>query len=412
MPAFSYQALDAKGKKVKGVIEGDSERQVRGLLRNKQLKPLDVKTTHKRQQSKSSSSSSGGGFSFGGPRLKQRDLSLLTRQLASLVQSGLPLDEVLQATAKQTKKPQVKTILLQVRSRVLEGLGLAQAMAELPKVFDHLYRAMIRAGESSGYLGPVLDQLAEYTERSQETTQKLKNAMIYPIVMLVVSIAVVSLLMVKVVPKLMGLFENSKQELPSVTKALIAISDFLVNYGLVLLLVMVGIGFVVIWLLKSEARQKKWHAIQLKLPVFGELILQAQCARYSSTLGLLTNSGVPLLDALKIAAEVLTNRMLKSASAEVALSVQEGMSLSKALNQVDVFPPLLVQMVASGEANGELATQLNHVAKNQERDLAFTVDSAMGLLEPFMVLFMGGMVIFIVMAILLPIFQINQMVGN
>lgn len=413
MPAYSYQALDAKGKKVKGVIEGDTERHVRGLLRNKQLKPLEVKTTHKRQQVKKGSSGGGSTFSgFGGPRLKTRDLSLLTRQLASLVQSGLPLDEVLQATAKQTKKPQAKTILLQVRSRVLEGLGLAQSMAELPKVFDHLYRAMIKAGESSGYLGPVLEQLAEYTERSQETTQKLKNAMIYPIVMLTVSIIVVSLLMVKVVPKLMGLFENSKQELPAVTKVLIGMSDFLVNYGVLLLFAMVGVGFVVVWLLKSEAREKKWHAIQLKLPVFGELILQAQCARYSNTLGLLTNSGVPLLDSLKIAAEVLTNKKLKSASAEVALSVQEGMSLSKALNQVDVFPPLLVQMVASGEANGELAAQLNHVARNQERDLAFTVDSAMGLLEPFMVLFMGGMVIFIVMAILLPIFQINQMVGN
>ncbi|WNO08978.1 type II secretion system inner membrane protein GspF [Teredinibacter sp. KSP-S5-2] len=412
MPAFTYQALDAKGKKVKGVIEGDSERHVRNQLRAKQLKPLTVKSSHKKAANDNNKSSGFSlNFNLGGPRLGYRDISLLTRQLASLIQSGLPLDEVLQATAKQSRKPAAKTIMLQVRSRVLEGLSLAQSMAELPRVFDHLYRAMIRAGESSGYLGPVLEQLADYTERSQETKQKLQMAMIYPITMLVVSITVVSILMVKVVPKLMGLFENSKTELPFATKLLIAMSNFLVNYGFFLLLGVVGVAIFISWLLKSESRQKKWHKMQLKLPVFGNLILQSQSARYSSTLGLLTNSGVPLLEALKIAAQVLTNRVLKEASAEVAMSVQEGMSLNKALAQVDVFPPLLVQMVASGEANGQLAEQLLHVSKNQERELEFSVNTAMGLLEPFMVLFMGGMVVFIVMAILLPIFKLNQMVG-
>lgn len=409
MGAYSYQALDAKGKKVKGVIEGDSERHVRTQLRNKQLKPLDVKTT---RQKAGDSKSGGGGFSlsFGGPTMNYRDVSLVTRQLASLVQSGLPLDEVLQSTAKQSRKPAIKTIVLQVRSRVLEGLSLAQAMAELPKVFDNLYRAMVRAGESSGYLGPVLEQLAEYTERSQETRQKLKMAMVYPIIMILVSISVVTLLMVKVVPKLVGLFERNKQELPGITEFLIASSNFLVNYGFLLLLG--GIGLVVgfKWLIKAEPRRKKWHRIVLRMPITGNLVLQAESARYASTLGLLANSGVPLLEALRIASQVLTNTELRSASAEVAVMVQEGSSLHKALDSVGVFPPLLVQMAASGEANGRLAEQLLHASRNQERELEFTVNTALGLMEPLMVLFMGGVVTFIVIAILLPIFQMNQLV--
>ncbi len=412
MAAYSYQALDVKGKKVKGILEGDSERHVRTQLRGRQLKPLEVKST--RSKNNSAGSESLGvklGFNLGGPSMGHRDVSLVTRQLASLVQSGLPLDEVLQACAKQSRKPSIKTIILQVRSRVLEGLSLAQAMAELPRVFDNLYRAMIRAGESSGFLGPVLEQLADYTERAQETKQKIKGAMVYPIVMVLVSITVVTLLMVKVVPQLVGLFERSKQELPGVTTFLIGASDFLVDYGLFLLLGAVALFVGLNWLLKAPSRKKKWHKIQLKLPLFGGFILQAETARYASTLGLLVNSGVPLLDSLKIAAQVLSNLQLKEASVEVAAMVQEGSSFHKALDQVDAFPPLLVQMVASGEANGKLSEQLLHAARNQERELEFSVNTLMGLMEPMMILFMGGMVTFIVMAILLPIFQMNQMVG-
>jgi len=407
MGAYSYQALDAKGRKVKGVLEGDSERHVRNQLRSKQLKPLQVKTTRQKPGEKSSS---GFSLSLGRPHMGYRDVSLVTRQLASLVQSGLPLDEVLASCAKQARKPAAKTIMLQVRSRVLEGLSLAQSMAEMPKVFDNLYRAMVKAGESSGYLGPVLEQLADYTERSQETKQKMKMAMVYPIVMLIVSVSVVTLLMVKVVPKLVGLFERNKQELPAVTEFLIASSNFLVNYGIFVLLAIVAMVFGFQWLLKSEKRLRRWHQMKLKMPVLGNLELQAESARYASTLGLLANSGVPLLEGLRIASQVLTNRQLKSASAEVAIAVQEGSSLHKALDSVGVFPPLLVQMAASGEANGKLAEQLLHAARNQERELEFTVNTAMGLMEPFMVLFMGGVVTFIVVAILLPIFQMNQLV--
>ena len=412
MAAFSYQAIDPKGKKVKGVIEGDSERHVRNQLRTRQLKPIDVRSS--RQGTAANSTKSGGvsffKFSYGTPSLGHKDVALITRQMASLVQSGLPLDEVLASAAKQSRKPTIKSIILQVRSRVLEGLSLAQAMAELPKVFDNLYRAMIKAGESSGYLGPVLEQLADYTERAQETKQKLKSAMVYPMVMVMVAVGVVTLLMVKVVPQLTGLFERNKQDLPFVTEVLIGSSNFLVNYGLYLFFAIIALVVLVQKLLQEPGRKKRWHGIQLKIPVLGEFILQAETARYASTLGLLAASGVPLLEGLKIASQVLTNTKMRDASIEVANAVQEGTSLNKALDQVDIFPPLLVQMVASGEANGKLDEQLIHVAKNQERELNYSVDALMGLLEPAMILFMALVVGFIVMAILSPIFQMNQMI--
>lgn len=409
MPAYSYQALDPKGKKVKGVLEGDSERQVRSQLRTRDLKPLDVKSV--RGRSPVSNSGKTGGFSFGGPRMSSREVSLFTRQLASLVQSGLPLDEVLAAAAKQSRKPAIKSIVLQIRSRIVEGLSLAQALGEMPKVFDNLYRAMIRAGESSGYLGPVLEQLAEYTERSQETSQKLKSAMVYPIVMVCISIIIVSVMMVKVVPQLVGLFENNGRELPFITRLLIGISDFMVGWGWLLVIAIFGFAALVRWLLTDEKRRKRWHAVLLKMPIFGNFMLQSETARYASTLGLLAKSGVPLLEALKIATQVLDNLVLKDASKQIAVMVQEGASLSKALDHVDAFPPLLVQMVASGEANGRLSEQLEYAARNQERELEFSVNAVMSLMEPAMILFMAGMVGFIVMAILLPIFEMNDLAG-
>ncbi len=409
MSAFSYQALDPKGKTVKGVIEGDSERQVRGLLRAKNLRPLDVISTHKREPINAKSTKK---FSlFGGPtKLGYKDISLVTRQLASLIQSGLPLDEVLQATATQSRKPAIKSLMLQVRARVLEGLSLAQAMGEAPKAFDTLYRAMIRAGESAGFLGAVLEQLADYTEKSQETRQKMQMAMIYPIVLVVVCLGVVTGLMAFVVPKLIVLFKNSKKALPFITDLLIATSNLVVNYGVFIFIGMVGAVFLFKHLLKEPERQLRWHKFILHWPLVGELVRTAEAARYANTLGLLVKSGVPLVEGLRISSQVLGNRHIQKSSLGVAVSVQEGMSFNKALDQCGEFPPLLVQMAASGEANGQLAEQLLHAAKNQERELSYTLGTLMGLMEPAMILIMAGIVGFVVMAIMLPIFQLNQMV--
>ncbi|MCR6653006.1 MAG: type II secretion system inner membrane protein GspF [Cellvibrionaceae bacterium] len=414
MGAYSYQALDANGKTVKGVLEGDSERHVRSLLRQRQLKPLDVRSSSQKRKSAANPESSGGRrlFGSGGPKLNHKEIALVTRQLASLLQSGLPLDEVLQAAATQSRKPAIKSLLLQVRSRVLEGLSLAQAMAEAPRAFNTLYRAMVKAGESAGFLGPVLEQLAEYTESSQETRQKIQMAMMYPIVLLCVSMGVVMALMAFVVPKLTGMFSQTKQKLPLITEILIGTSDFIVNYGVFVLIGIIGAIVLFKQLLKAPERQLRWHRLLLKMPLFGGFIRVSEAARYANTLGLLVKSGVPLLEALRIASQVLSNRVMQEAAKAIAVSVQEGTSLSRAMDQVDEFPPLIVQMVASGEANGQLADQLLHAARNQERELSFTLGTMMGLMEPAMILFMAGIVFFIVMAIMLPIFQMNQMVGR
>ncbi len=418
MAAFNYQALDATGKTVKGVIEGDNERQVRGLLRQRGLRPLDVKSTiAKAAYSKAGAAVPEPGLlgflrlgAQQGIKLSTKDTSLVTRQLASLVQSGLPLDEVLAACANQSRKPHIKAMVLQVRSRVLEGLSLTQAMAEHPKTFNDLYRAMVKAGESAGFLGPVLEQLADYTETSQETSQKVKGAMTYPLILFVVSIGVVTALMAFVVPKLVGIFESQKAELPLMTKVLIGMSNFILNYGLLTLGALVGLVFVLRQYLKIPKNQLAWHRLQLRLPLFGELVRTAEAARYSSTLGLLVKSGVPVLEALKIAAQVLSNRHIQAAGREVAVMVKEGAGIAKAMDQAEEFPPLLVQMVASGETNGQLSEQLLHAASNQQRELQFTMATLMSLLEPLTILFMAGMVGFIVMAILKPMYQLNQMV--
>lgn len=414
MSAFSYQAIDANGKTVKGVIDGDSERHVRTLLRQKQLKPIEVKGANQRKKTGAAAANGERKFSMrsGGPRLNYKDIALVTRQLASLLQSGLPLDSVLHAAATQSRKPAIKSLLLQVRSRVLEGLSLAQAMSESPRAFDTLYRAMVKAGESAGFLGPVLEQLAEYTENSQETRQKIKMAMMYPVVLLCVSMGVVMALMAFVVPKLTGMFTQSKQKLPGITEFLIASSDFIVNYGIFVLVGMIGLVVLFKQAIKVPERRLKWHRFLLKVPLFGEFIRTSEAARYANTLGLLVKSGVPLLEGLRIAAQVLTNRVIQDAALAVAVSVQEGSAFHKALDQSGEFPPLLVQMAASGEQNGQLADQLLHAARNQERELSFTLGTMMGLMEPAMILFMAGMVFFIVMAIMLPIFQMNDMVGG
>ncbi len=403
MGAFSYRALDATGKTVKGTVEGDSERQVRVQLRSQQLRPLDVASVTKREKERSP-------LFHRTKNISGRDITLITRQLASLVNSGLPLDESLKAAAKQHRKTHIKETLLHVRSKVLEGLPLAQALGENPKAFDDMYRALVRAGESAGYLGPVLERLADYTESSQHTRQKLKMAMIYPFVLLGVSVTVISLLMAFVVPKLIGIFEHSQRALPWLTEVLISTSHFITEYGLLCLVGLAGLSFAWKYWMRAEEKRRQWHGLLLKMPVIGGVIIQSDSSRFAGTLSMLVGSGVPLLEALRIAAQVLSNLVMREACQGVVLAVKEGSSLHRALDQAEVFPPLLVQMAASGEANGELDKQLEHAARNQERELELMLGTALGLLEPLTIAFMGGMVTMIVMAILLPIFDLNKLV--
>lgn len=413
MGAYSYQALNEAGKTIKGILEGDSERQVRSQLRAKKLKPLEVTSAGEGRRAGPETSDGGLVAAWQARRrskLSARDLSLITRQLASLVKSGLPLDEALQATAKQQQKPNNKRILLHVRTKVLEGLSLAQALGEIPSAFDTMFRALVRAGESSGYLAPVLERLAEYTQSSQQVQQRLKMAMIYPVVLLFISMSVIIALMAFVVPKLVSIFDQGERSLPPLTQFLITSSDFIVNYGHFTILVIVGLVIGFRRLLRNEARLRRWHQIKLKMPVVGNLILQIDSARFAATLALLSSSGVPLLQALRIAGQVMTNKIMQEACEAVAEDVQEGTSLHRALEKARYFPPLLVQLVASGEANGTLAEQLENAAQDQERELEMMLGVAMGLLEPFTIVFMGSAVCLIVMAILQPIFEMNSLI--
>ncbi len=408
MGAYSYKALNEEGKTVKGILEGDSERHIRTQLRAQRLKPLEVISANAADKIEEKEAIS----LFGSPRggkLSTRELSMLTRQLASLVKSGLPLDEALQACAKQSKKPKVKRVILQVRSRVLEGFSLAQALGDNPAAFDNMYRALVRAGEGSGYLSAVLERLADYTQSSQVLKQKIKMAMIYPIVMMVVSLGVIIGMMVFVVPKLTGIFAQNKTELPLLTQGLIATSHFFVHYGLWLLVVIVAavVGWT-LWLKKPENR-RRWDQTKLKLPVIGELIQQIDSSRFAATLSLLSASGVPLLQSLNIASQVMNNIIMQEACEQVANTVREGVSLSRALEQAQCFPPLLIQLVASGETNGTLPQQLDNAARDQERDLEMLLSVAMSLLEPATIIFMGSVVGLIVMAVLTPIFEMTKL---
>lgn len=411
MGAFSYKALTEEGKTVKGIMEGDSERHIRTQLRAKKLKPLEVASAT--SDASAATSGENGGFSASfrrrATKLSTRDLSLITRQLASLVKSGLPLDEALHATAKQSQKTNVKRVVLQVRTKVLEGLSLAQALGDNPVAFNDMYRALVRAGEGSGFLSPVLERLADYTQTSQQLQQRIKMAMIYPVVMLVVSLAVIVALMVLVVPKLVKIFEQGKRELPALTEGMIATSSFLMNYGIYLFFALIGVYFLIKRLMRDPKRLRAWHVVQLKLPVIGELVKQINSARFAATLSLLSASGVPLLQALNISGQVMTNKILQEACDTVAASVREGMSLSRAMENTGYFPPLLVQLVASGETNGTLPQQLDNASKDQERELEMMLGVAMGLLEPATIIFMGGAVCVIVLAILTPIFEMTKL---
>ncbi len=404
MGAYSYQAIAVGGKKIKGVIEGDSERHVRSLLREKNLKPIKVTVTAAQINGQTS------GFAFFQPRIKIADLALITRQLAILLQAGLPLDEALQTTARQTRKARYTGMLLQVRSRVTEGHTLAHALAEYPKIFNDLYRAMVQAGEHAGFLGEVLEQLAEYTEARQQVQQELSGAMIYPIILALIAFAVVGGLMAFLVPELVRMFENTGNELPLLTRIIIAVSDYVVAYGLWTLGGMLGLWFLTMFILRNRNNLARFHRVVLKIPVIGYLIRIANAARFSNTLSILMSSGVPLLEALRIAGEVLSNLVMRDSCLAIINDVREGGSLYRALEKTQQFPPMMVHMVASGEASGELEQMLTKVANNQDRELRAYLKTAMNLLEPLMVIGMGGMVLLIVLSILLPVFNLNDLV--
>lgn len=412
MAAFEYLALNSKGREQKGVLEADTAKQIRQQLREKGLTPLEVIHLGEQAVNDKSAKGSRSARSGLGSSIKVAELALLTRQLATLVKAALPIEESLKAVADQTEKAKIKSMLLGVRAKVMEGHTLADGMAQYPKVFNGLYRSMVAAGERAGHLDTVLNRLADYTERRHKIQSKISAAMVYPIVLILVAIGVVSGLMVFAVPKVVGQFTNSGQELPALTKILIGISDFVSNYGLyaiiAIVLAVLGIKF---WL-RNPKNKERWHSRLLKLPVFGRLSKNLNTSQFSSTLSILHSSGVPLLEAMKISGKVLTNLRMRAAVEEAAVKVREGSSLKNALQQTHLFPPMMIHMIGSGEASGELEDMLKQVSDNQESQFENSVDVALNIMGPLIILFLGGVVFFIVLAMMSPIYELTKSMTN
>ncbi len=405
MGAFEYTALDARGRQRKGVVEGDTARQVRQLLREQGLSPLAV------QQAAQSERRERGG---GGLQLRRgisaAELAILTRQLATLVRAGLPLEECLQTVGRQVERPRLKSMLLAVRAKVMEGHTLATGMGEFPHVFPDLYRATVEAGEQSGHLEAVLERLADYTERRQQLRQKIQLALFYPAILTVVGLGVVIALLTYVVPQVVQVFENMSQELPGLTIALISLSDFLREYGL-LLLVLLSVALVILMrMLRVPALRERYHRLLHRLPLIGRLKQGANTARFARTFSILIASGVPVLQAMRISSEVLGSLPMRRAVDEATARVREGSGIARALEQGGYFPPMTLNLIASGESSGRLEEMLERAADNQESELETTIATVMGLFEPLMILVMGAVVLVVVMAILMPIFELNQMV--
>lgn len=405
MAAFEFTALNAKGGQEKGLIEGDTPRHARGLLRDRGLMPLDVREVHDKNSARPSLFKGGGG---GG--ISTTELTLFTRQLATLVRSGMPLDEALTAVSQQSESKRVTRITLGVRSAVMEGSSVAQALNQFPNAFPPLFRATVEAGEQSGKLDLILERLADYVERRQVMQQKVMLAAFYPAILTVVAVGVVVLLLTYVVPQVVGVYSDIKQELPTLTKGMIALSDFLRDYGPYLAVAMVIGGIVFGRMMGNDDFRRRVHRQQLRLPLIGRLTRGANTGRFARTLGILFGSGVPILDAMRIGTQVVSNLPMRDAIDIAATKVREGATLNRSLADSKLFPPITIHLIASGEASGRLDEMLDRAADNQEREVETLVAALMGIFEPVLILAMGGIVLLIVLAILLPIFDLNQLV--
>lgn len=409
MAAFEYRALDSKGKERKGLLEADTAKQVRQQLRDKGMMPLAVDLAA--SQEKASAAKTGAFSGLFKAKISTSDLALITRQLATLIQSALPVEAAVMAVAEQCEKPRLKKMLMAVRSKVVEGYTLADGLAEFPHVFDNLYRAMVAAGEKSGHLDQVLNRLADYTEQRQHMRSQIIQAMVYPTILVIFAIAIVSILLGTVVPKILKTFEKSKQALPWTTEWVMAASHFVQNYWMISLAVIVLTTFAVKKALQRPHIRFWYHARILTMPGLGKVSRGLNTARFARTLSILSSSSVPLLEGMKISGQVLENEKIKKAVSEAATRVSEGASLRASLEQTKLFPPMMLHMIASGEKSGELEQMLERAADNQDREFESMVNVSLKLLEPAMIATMAIIVLFIVMAILQPIMAMNKAIG-
>lgn len=402
MGAFEYSALDARGRERKGVLEGDAPRAIRAQLREKGLTPLHVNEVADRADKRRLFSYERG--------LSVTDLSLFTRQLATLARAGLPMEEALKAVAEQTEGARAQKIIVGVRAHVVEGQTLADALAHFPGSFDDLYRATAAAGEQSGQIDHVLEGLADYVEDQQNMRQKVLGALLYPAFLSLVAVTIVIILLATVVPDLVGVFQSINAELPALTRGLIAVSDFVRGWGWFMALVLAGLVVGSAYALRRVEVKRRVQRRLLGIPVLGRFIRGVNTARFTRTLSILTSSGVPALDAMTIGAEVVSNLPMREAIQRAARKVREGAAINRALAAEDLFPPITLHMIANGELAGQLETMLERAAEHQEREVETLRQGVMGILGPAVILMMGGLVLLIVLAILLPVFDLNQLV--
>ena len=406
MPAFQYVALNPQGKEIKGILEADSARQLRQTLRDQALTPMQVEPSNK-QFDKGSNQN---GFSLFAPKLKALDRVLFTRQLSTLLASSMPIEESLNAIAQQNEKQSNKALIMGVRSRVLEGNSLAQSLLEYPSSFSNLYCSSVAAGEQSGFLDQVLDNLSNYLEREHESYRNVEMALMYPIILLIVAFVIVGALMVYVLPDMIDVIENTGQTLPWATTLLISVTELLKSFWWVLLCGILALSLFIRGILNREKVRLIWDAYKFSLPIIGKIIRSSNSARFSNTLSILTKSGIPLVDAMKIASEVVANKALQTDLRTATQDVVEGKSLRESLENISHFPPMMMHMIGSGEQSGELDQMLARVAEYQQAEVERLVSTLVKLFEPAMMIIMGGTVLFIVMAVLLPILSMNQIV--
>ena len=400
MDAFRYEALDAAGRTVSGVVQADTPRQARTQLRAQGLHPTAVDPVRARERASQP-------WARG---ISADELSLVTRQMATLLASGLTMEQSLSALIEEASAPMTREVLGGVKAEITAGLSLAAALGTYDKSFPDFYRALVHGGEESGALPTVLQHLADYLDARQTLKQKTSLALLYPVLVTLVAISIVTGLLVFVVPQIVQVFQQSRQSLPLLTRALIALSDFLRAAWPYLAVIGIGAVAAARLALRRDAPRRSWHALLLGAPWLGTLIRGVNTSRFASTLAILVGGGVPLLSALNSGARVMTNMVMREAIEGAIERVREGESLARSLGSTRVFPPLMVHLVASGEVSGKLEQMLQRVAQLETQALERRLAVFLTLLEPVMILVMGGIVLLIVLAILLPIIEINQLV--
>lgn len=405
MPAFRYEAVDEGGATRKGVVNADSARSARADLRLQGLTPLNVEAIAAQVDEAGVAKSRG----FG-ERLSQVELALFTRQLASLLEAGLPLEQAFTALLEQAERPYVRDLVASIRAEVMGGAPFSDALSRHPRDFAEIYRALVASGEQIGHLARVLSRLADYIERRNALVQKVRLAFTYPAIVTVVAFAIVIFLLAYVVPQIVSVFSSTKQKLPLLTVIMLGVSDFVRAWGLIVLVALIGAFIAWRRALQAPELKRRWHAWLLTAPVYGKFERSLNTARFASTLAITTGSGVPILRALDTSRDTLSNVAMKELVEQASASVREGVSLARALSAQKHFPPMLIHMIRAGEITGELPAMLERAANSQQQDLERRTLTIAGLLEPVLILAMGVVVLLIVLAVLMPIIEINQLV--